>query len=194
MNLLIIGCLSFVLFCIYDFLKLGFLTKYGKVLFVAGILLLAGSTLGILVGDSHRVEIPIFMQLIWGGLALVSLLLLFFSLFFCVPFYDTYIKAAKTNTVVDTGMYALCRHPGVLWFGLFYLFLWLASGKNMILWAGILWTLMDIALVYVEDRWIFPKLLNGYEQYKRNVPFIIPDKGSIKTCIISFHRSFFYEQ
>lgn len=88
----------------------------------------------------------------------------------------------KGNSVVKKGVYALCRHPGVIWFFFFYLFLWLATGIKIMLWSGIIWTGMDILHIYIQDRWLFPKTLKGYELYKKEVPFLIPNLTSAKKC------------
>jgi protein-S-isoprenylcysteine O-methyltransferase Ste14 len=108
------------------------------------------------------------------------------TLFFWLPFKKTYVTTDQTNTVVSTGMYALCRHPGAIWVCLFYLFLWLASGKLMMLWAGAIWTLINILYIYVQDRWIFPHILTGYNLYQQEVPFLIPNNKSIKICLTTF--------
>ena len=108
-----------------------------------------------------------------------------YALFIALPFQKTYMEIEKDNKVIDKGMYALCRHPGVLWFFFFYLFLWLASGKMIIMWAGIIWTIMDIIHVYVQERWLFPKNLRGYDQYQKRVPFLIPNARSIKQFILT---------
>lgn len=187
MDLIALGWFSFVFFLTFDFNKLNFLHKSVNIFFAIGLVLLTIAVLGILLGDFPGFEMPIYLKVFWGGLAVIALILLLYSLFFPLPFTTTYIETEKANTVVDTGMYALCRHPGVIWFGLFCLFLWLASGKMIMLWAGITWTLMDILLVYVEDRWIFPRILKGYEQYKMCVPFLIPNSSSVKRCISSLH-------
>ena len=34
--------------------------------------------------------------------------------------------------------------------------------------------LMDLLLVLIEDVWIFPRLLRGYDVYKQRVPMLIP--------------------
>ena len=67
------------------------------------------------------------------GCALCFLLLLIYALFFALPFQETYVVQNVGNKVCAQGMYALCRHPGVLWFTGFYLsfhygLLWAAFG------------------------------------------------------------------
>lgn len=183
MVFILTGCLAFIFFYIFDLNKTRFFKKSLNISFTAGIVLLAVSTAGILLGNYKSYEIIYPLKLLFGALSAASLLMLFYTLFFALPFAETYTGAEQGNSVVDGGMYALCRHPGVIWFFFFYLFLWLASGRAMMMWAGLIWTIMDIILVYVEDRWFFPTAFNGYEQYKSKVPFLIPNPVSIKKCI-----------
>jgi protein-S-isoprenylcysteine O-methyltransferase Ste14 len=185
---IIIGCLAFLFLYIFDFNKITFIHKYLNICFLAGVLLLAYATLGILLSDLPIFELALGLRLIFGLLALLSLLLTFYSLFFALPFSTTYVAIESRNQVIDTGMYAVCRHPGVIWFLSFYIFLWLASGKSLIFWATIVWTGMDIVHVYVQDRWFFPKNLIGYTQYRRRVPFLIPSLASIKRGITDIRR------
>ncbi len=37
--------------------------------------------------------------------------------------------------MVDTGLYALCRHPGVIFFFLAYLCMAFAAGSDLMFWA-----------------------------------------------------------
>ncbi|MFZ5945601.1 MAG: hypothetical protein ACOYVD_16015 [Bacillota bacterium] len=185
MIFILIGCLAFFFLYIFDINKVLLLHKNLNILFAVGVLLLAFATIGVLLSYSADFQLNIVLRVFFYLLSLFSLILIPYSLFFSLPFRKTYFEIAKENTVVDTGMYALCRHPGVLWFFFFYLFLWLASGKIMVMWAGLVWTIMDIIHVYVQDRWLFPKTLIGYERYKDKVPFLIPSLCSVKKCIIT---------
>jgi protein-S-isoprenylcysteine O-methyltransferase Ste14 len=179
------GCLAFILFYIFDFNKIIFLKKYINICFATGIVFLAASTVGILLDNHSSLAISIPLKLLYMTLSVGSLLLLSYALFVAIPSAKTYLETERGD-VIDRGMYALCRHPGVIWFFMFYLFAWLASGKMMIMmWAGIVWTVMDIIYAYVEDRWIFPKSINGYARYKLEVPFLIPNLASIQKSIIT---------
>ena len=179
------GCLGFVFFYIFDLNKIVFIHKNINLSFAAGVIILAASTVGILCGDYQAFDLPGWLRWIFSLMAMMALLLMIYSLFFALPFLETYV-VSESGRLVDTGMYALCRHPGVIWFFFLYLFLWLASGKTMMMWAGTVWTIMDIIHVYVQDRWLFPKNLPGYDQYKNEVPFLIPNQSSIRKSISSF--------
>lgn len=178
------GCLAFVFFYLFDFNKAILLKKGVNYRFALGLALLSASTLGILLGAGDGFTVSFQLKLFFGALSIGSLFMMLYTLFAALPYSETYLESEQGNNVVDTGIYALCRHPGVIWFFFFYLFLWLACGKTMMLWAGITWTIMDIILVFAEDRWFFPAALGGYEEYKTKVPFILPNPASIKRFII----------
>jgi len=178
-----IGCLAFIFLYIFDFNKVIFIHRICYACFAAGVALLVVATMGILLGDVECFRVPYSLRVLFGMLSTGSLIIMIYSLFFALPFAKTYIKIEKKNKVIDTGIYALCRHPGVIGFFFFYLFLWLASGNMLIMWAGLIWTAMDVIHVYLQDRWFFPKTLNDYNAYKRKVPFLIPTRNSFKQCI-----------
>ncbi len=182
------GCLAFAFLYIFDLNKLIFIHKICCVCFAVGIVLLTAATAGILVTDSVYFQLPFLFRIVFGALSFISLVLLIYSLFFALPFTKTYVKAEKNNKVVDAGAYALCRHPGVICFFFFYFFLWLVSGKMLVMWACLIWTMIDILHVYLQDRWFFPKILNNYNVYKREVPFLIPTRSSFKQCLATLPK------
>lgn len=169
-----LGCLGFVFLYIFDINKVINLHKSFNLCFALGFFLLAVSTVLILLNSPADFKVPALLQIIYGFLSAISLLLLFYALFIALPFTKTYLDLNRQYVLVNTGMYALCRHPGVIWFIFFYLFLFLTSGKMMLLWAGLIWTIMDIIHVYVQDRWLFPKTIKDYAQYQKTTPFLIP--------------------
>ena len=84
--------------------------------------------------------------------------------------------------LANTGVYALCRHPGGLWFGLSCLFLWLSVGGFGLLAAGIWLTLLDVLYVWWQDRLIFPRTISRYTDYQRTTPFLLPNRQSLRRC------------
>ena len=77
-------------------------------------------------------------------------------------------------------MYALCRHPGVLWFAGLYGCLWAAAGVP--LWEAALYSGLNVLLVIFEDRCVFPARLEGYGAYQASTPFLLPNRRSIRAC------------
>ena len=110
----------------------------------------------------------------------VSFGLTVYSLFFALPFTETYVHIPGKTVVCDRGMYALCRHPGVLWFCFGYLFLALAWGTGLIWGMAIVYSLLNVGYVILQDRWTFPRTFDDYEGYRKRVPFLIPTAGSLK--------------
>ena len=115
-----LGCASIALFEEYDLNQVSLGLQWIRPFFAVGCVLLAVSTMVLtFVGQ------PIFVLLvpfraIFGILARLSLGLTIYSLFFALPFKETYIEEDGSNRVYDRGIYALCRHPGVLLFICFY--------------------------------------------------------------------------
>lgn len=185
MIFIVIGCLAFIFLYIFDMNKIFFIHRLINFSFAIGVILIAVATIGIFLGGFEKFHLSRPLQLVFWLFSICSLLLLFYSLFIALPFRQTYMEGEQRNTIVEKGVYALCRHPGVIWFFFFYLFLWLATGIKFMMWAGIIWTVMDILHVYIQDRWLFPKNLQGYEFYKQKVPFLIPNLKSTKQCFIT---------
>lgn len=177
---ILIGCFAFILAFIFDYNKLQNKPKKLNFSFALSIIIIVFSTTAILLYEDSTIEISPKLQILTAAISFISLCLLIHSLFFALPFANTYTKIEKKYRLVNTGMYSLCRHPGVIWFFFFYIFLGLASGKSIMVWAALTWSLINLIYAYIQDRWLFPVLISGYEQYRRQVPFIIPDKTSIR--------------
>ena len=64
--------------------------------------------------------------LLLAGAALAFAALIY-CLFFALPFEQTYADQDSGSRVCRSGVYALCRHPGVLCFAVMYLLLGLAA-------------------------------------------------------------------
>lgn len=182
---LILGCLAYVVLYVFDLNKIKQIHPALNLSFALGLLMLLWAAVGIWLSSPASFRLPGPLPLIFGSLAALALILQIYVLFFAVPFHDTYVEMEKTNKIVDTGMFALARHPGVIWFFFVFLFLWLATGKMMLMWAGIIWTAMDIVHVYIQDRYQFPLMFDDYDVYIRKVPFLIPTKDSIKNSLRS---------
>lgn len=113
-------------------------------------------------------------------LGAVFLGLLVYTLFFAIPLEASYARPGEKRSACTTGIYALCRHPGVLWFAGLFACLWLAAGLP--LQDAAVYTILNVLLVWFEDRCVFPDLLEGYEAYRASTPFLIPNGKSIRAC------------
>lgn len=117
-----VGFVAFLLFFIYDLNSVIFKFKLLYGCFFAGFFLLASSTVGIIISWRSLIKIDVLRMVTFGILTLLFFLLLIYTLFFALPFKSTYIETETLNKVCRSGVYALCRHPGVLWFFGFYIF------------------------------------------------------------------------
>ncbi len=136
-------------------------------------------------------KLPLPFWATWLGWALLSIssLLLIYSLFISLPFVKTYVATGVGDELVKTGLYALVRHPGVHWFIIVMLSLFLISGSRLLLIVSPIWISLDILLVYIQDRFFFTRMFNGYERYKQETPMLIPNKESINACIRTLNKN-----
>lgn len=175
--LLMIGCMSFLIMLINDLNQIYLHWNIGKYAFGIGCALLAGVT-GLLIYRAVSEHNTItWIQWIFMMICLLFFMLLIYTLFFALPFEGTYVEQEKLK-VYDQGVYALCRHPGILWFFGFYIFLAAALASIELGLAAILFSTMNLLYAWIQDKLIFPRTLSGYEAYQQKVPFLIPDKAS----------------
>lgn len=171
---------GFILFYMYDINSVTFKIPLINTFFFIGS--------GLIVSGSAVLIYRQINTISWGGSTAVwalgfvgSLALLIYTLFFALPFSNTY-QNETANTICDTGMYALCRHPGVLWFFTTFLCLCGVFFSCETFLVFLVANAMNLAYIILQDYWIFPKLFQGYSTYKENTPFLIPTKNSIRTC------------
>ncbi|MBR4935179.1 MAG: hypothetical protein IKZ01_04840 [Anaerotignum sp.] len=192
MKEVILGTIAFILYMVYDLEQAGAIShrfhKMVKGFFTIGSVLLLISTVSLL-----RKIIPMAMPLdgnqivsvIFAGLFLI---LLIYTLFFALPFETTYV-AQDAHKTYDKKMYALCRHPGVLWFAGFYICLWLAFGTKPMLVMAVWFSFLNFCYIILQDRYTFPKIFSDYGDYQKSVPFLIPNGKSLKRCLDTFKES-----
>lgn len=176
------GIFAFILFVLYDINSVIMKNKLLNCSFFAGFLLLIGSTVGIIVTSREKLQWNTLRIGCYGFLAILFLILLIYTLFFALPFENTYIRTESQPTVCQNGVYALCRHPGVLWFIGFYIFMGLALDLPLFLIAAVIFNILNIIYVIIQDRWTFLKMFADYDKYKLNTPFLLPNLKSIKRC------------
>lgn len=181
---IILGLIAFVLFILYDVNSIIIRHKLLKCCFFAGMLLLIAATAGIIVTSWNLLKINIIRIISFGIPALFFFLLLIYTLFFAIPFKETYVQATGPVKLCKRGVYALCRHPGVLWFIGFYTFLGLALGIPLLFTAAAVFSVMNIFYVLFQDRWTFVKSFEKYDDYKSDTPFLIPNRTSLRKCFM----------
>lgn len=170
MNPLMFGIFAFFVLTMFDYNKLKMLHPLLNGLFAIGVALIVYATIVIL-----SVEVPLFTfpatPILWvlSGLGFIEMI---YALFFALPFNKTYVKTSSNSEIITTGLYGLCRHPGVWGFFIFYLFAACATGNGTLLIAALVWTIMDILHVWIQDTLFFVKTLQGYTLYKKTTPFL----------------------
>lgn len=187
MRMILLGTVGFVLYFVYDINSIKMKNTILQQFFGVGSLCLVIATVGTMINlcDFGRLKKPIGM--FCAVASIFFLLVLIYTLFFALPFDQTYLKENKERLACTEGMYALCRHPGILWFTALYLCLWGIVGFS---WRGIYFLLMilwNVLYVIFQDLWIFPLTFTNYAEYKRTTPFLIPDRDSIYTCISTWN-------
>ncbi len=186
------GLLVFLLFVLYDLGQANLLpniwSRLARSFFLLGFTILAGCT-AVLVW-AQGLQILLRHSINFGFLlcAFLFLGLLIYTLFFALPFQETYVDQTAGAKTYDKGMYALCRHPGVLWFTGFYCCLWLALGGAALFWLAFWYSLFNVGYVLVQDYYTFPRIFTDYAQYKRQVPFLLPNVKSLKNCILTLRK------
>ena len=182
MTALLLGALSFPVCALSDWLGLRGRRRAASALFALGCLLLSASS-ALLFWSNAPDHLTLLRVLLLLGAA-GALALEFYTLFFALPFSDTYAGDGGLS-VINTGVYALCRHPGVLWLALAYLLSAAALGGAPLWIASLLYTALDTAYVWWQDRFVFPHTLTGYRAYQQETPFLLPTCASIRACFHS---------
>ncbi len=137
---------------------------------------------------AERFPLPHWLSLAGWPLLILSAYLLVYSIFWEIPFKQTYVLNWVGDKLIKTGTYALVRHPGVLWFGLFLLALMVISRSKLLLIAAPLWFLLDVLWVWIQERFYFSRMFPGYEQYERETPMLIPTRASIVRCVKTLRK------
>ena len=177
-----LGTVGFVLYFIYDINSLKWQNRILHQFFWLGTLCLCASTVWSMWGVplSFRAAQPAGIVCGVGGvLFFVSLI---YTLFFAIPFEETYVEENRRRRACTEGVYALCRHPGILWFAGLFLCLWGVTGEasrgvyfiSMIVW--------NYLYALFQDRWTFPGTFENYREYRRTAPFLLPNRRSIRAC------------
>lgn len=134
-------------------------------------------------GDAERPILPVPGA---GGGALTSLLQVFLwivaaaslgMLAWTVFFEIGRIRKRRglaADQFVSEGSYGRCRHPGFWWFVVLALSLGFLKPYASHFITIFVMIILDLALICVQDYFVFPKLFVGYNEYRKLVPFLVP--------------------
>jgi protein-S-isoprenylcysteine O-methyltransferase Ste14 len=170
------GIAAFCLFFLGDWNDWKWRSAPLRACFPAGAALLTASAVGLALQGQPPLPAP-FCWLFYLPAA-AFLLLLVRTLFFALDPRDAYVLQGEKRPVCTRGVYALCRHPGVLWLAGVYASLWAAAGLPLA--AGVLFSALNVLLVWFEDAKVFPARLAGYGAYRRTTPFLLPNRRSVR--------------
>ncbi len=176
---LVLGCFAFLLFFLSDLNDCCIRRRPLAVCFPLGGLLLSVAT----VLSCHRHPSPLPLPVKGVGLVFgtVFFLLLLKALFFSMPASEAYVEQETGRAATTEGLYALCRHPGVLFFIPLYLCLSVTFGLPYR--ESAIYSVLNFLLIVFEDAYVFPRVLSGYDAYKKTTPFLIPRPRGIVHCI-----------
>ena len=184
----VLGIIAFILYYFYDLNIVFFHTKIGTKCFIAGTLLLSVATIGLIKSFIWSIPLTV-MTVAWGAIAVGFFFVLIYTLFFALPVKEAYdgelVEGKKTFT---EGMYALCRHPGMLWFAGFYFSLAFAGRDMQMYISAFIFSALDFFYILLQDMLIFPKQFYDYDVYKITTPFLIPNKNSITRAIHTLRK------
>ena len=183
-----VGILGFIVIHLFDIVSLKRIPSGAKPgVWTVGSGLLVYSLI-MLCLKSNTLPLPIWSAWLGWGLLTLSLFLLIYSLFINLPFHKTYIATGVSDKLITTGLYALVRHPGVIWFTLFMLSLILVSKSSLLLIAAPIFILLDILLVITQDRFFFRQMFAGYDSYRQETPMLLPNRSSVNAFISSLRQ------
>lgn len=178
---LVPGIIGFIFFILFDLNKIYWKSRIWNLSFVLGSIFLAFSTLysvfqsdlSALIAHFGILHLLKLVCLILSGAALV------YALFFALPFENTYVESEELP-LVSKGLYGTCRHPGFWMFVLFYMFLAAFFGSIQLVYCFGVYNFCNFVYIVLQDTYIFPKYIKGYNEYKKVVPFLVPTRKSIQ--------------
>lgn len=109
---------------------------------------------------------------LWCGIVLLLIGLLIYRKVLAVTDPEGYISDRTKVPVNRNGVYGRMRHPGV------WCFLICAIGYGMIfpeaMCSAVWFSILNLFYTWLQDRYFFPVYLEGYDDYQKDVPFMIP--------------------
>ena len=187
MGQILLGALAFAVAFAFDWASWLHLPRLKPLLGLSSVGLFASAFVWTLATPG-RLHWPAWTSMAGWPLLLVAGALLVYSLFIEIPFVATYARPGVGDTLVKSGTYALVRHPGVLWFGLWVLACTMVSRGRLLLLAGAVWLVLDVIYVWLQEAFLFPRMFPGYAAYQRETPMLVPTWGSLAACLRTWPR------
>lgn len=172
---------AFILMFLSDLFKLRSKDRKGAWLLIVGMTLLIIS-LTIAAFSGEYFEVSLLVRALAFLLAGIAMVMEVTALFLSLPARETYLLVDRPR-LQDKGMYALCRHPAALCLPVLLLSLAVGLGSGGLLWTGILASFLNFMYVWIQDCYVFPKIIPEYHDYQKRVPFLLPTPDSIWAAI-----------
>lgn len=179
---ILVGIVGVLFAFAFDWASLKNIPVVKQVVGILAIGLIAYATV-MVCQTSEKLERPTFLLPLGALFLVLFLCLLVYSLFIEIPFRTTYAQKGVGDHLIKEGTYALTRHPGVIWLFFVYVSLILMFPSATLIIAAVIWMLMDVIHVAVQDRLFFPKMFPQYHLYQQQTPFLIPNRQSISACL-----------
>ena len=185
---LILGTAGFVLYFVYDINSVLSKNVCLQKFFAWGSILVVASVVAEFCSEWRQGHRSVEAVIGFGIGALFFLGLLIYTLFFALPFEETYCEENKLRAAYTEGVYGLCRHPGVLWFAGAFLCMWgMLGGWRPGIYFGLM-IFWNYLYIIFQDLWTFPRTFFNYREYQQSTPFLIPNGKSIRVCMKSIRK------
>ncbi len=184
------GAGSFIIFFIADYFEINY-KKTAKVLaWVTGFIVLLFFHYCAFISRDKIFHFPFYIRVAAFILAFIFFLFMLYSVSIEIYLHKKRGLTYSESGLITTGTYAICRHPGIIWYILMLTGLFISSGSKAMLVAIPIWGGMDILYAHIQDRYFFVKLFgDDYKRYRETTPEFIPTLKSIKkackTCLIT---------
>lgn len=185
---MLLVCAAYGLFFLYDWVTVRRPQfPASSMLFGAGFLVNLAAVIYLLVDQIPQVSwTPV--SIVCAVVAALFGALMLKALFFSLP-KGTYASPQQGRTVYRQGMYAICRHPGVLWYALMFCFLALAFATPEAAGACALLIMGNVAYMVFQDLWTFPRTFCDYRDYQATTPFFLPNRASLRAARASLSQA-----
>ena len=183
-----VGVLGFIAMNFFDLVsmkKVPFGIK--PLLWAGGLAMLLYSVVSLCL-ESNNLLLDKWVTWVGWGLLFLSLIMITVALFINLPFRKTYVSAGVSDRLVTTGLYALVRHPGVYWVASFFFSLVLISKSSLMLIAAPVFVFLNTLFVIIEDKYFFVKMFDGYREYQKTTPMLVPNRQSIRAFVNSIRK------
>jgi protein-S-isoprenylcysteine O-methyltransferase Ste14 len=184
---ILIGCLGFIITHLFDVVALSGIRKVKPVIWLTGNGLIAYSLVSLCI-SVPKIGLPAWLAWVGWPLVLLGLFFQVAAITTDLPVKKTYVEAGTGNQLIKTGFFAMARHPGVIFFIFLTIGLTLVSDSLFMLIAVPIFGALDIILVTIQDKYFFPKMFTGYDEYRKETPSIFPTTNSIKACVKTIKR------